>query len=276
MLSIEQAIQYQNDSAVSKAASTRSLGKYSVSTMLAGAYIGIGVVLMCAAAGPFQAEHNPAAKFVSGLVFGVALTLVTVAGSDLLTSTMMTISQGAYNRAIRMRDWTRTLLLCTAGNLVGSIVFALLVHLGGGFKAGSAPFVYLEYTVTSKASSTPVEVFFKGILCNIIVCLAIWGGIRLKSESARLILIFWCALAFITSGFEHVVANMTTFSLAIFSGVPGIGFDDFATNILASGFGNLVGGGLIVGVGYCVLAGSRTKKSTFAGEVSLDGTSSHA
>lgn len=235
--------------------------------MLAGAYIGIGVVLMCAAAGPFQDVHSPAAKLVSGLVFGVALTLVTVAGSDLLTSTMMTISQGAYNRVIRVRDWTRTLLMCTVGNLIGSIIFALFVHLGGGFKAGSAPYVYLEYTVTSKAAGTPAEVFFKGVLCNIIVCLAIWGGVRLKSESARLILIFWCALAFITSGFEHVVANMTTFSLAIFSGVPGIGLADFASNIALSGLGNLVGGGLIVGVGYCVMAGSRAKGAQFRGEV---------
>lgn len=260
MLSIEEAVEYQNKSAQTKEASTKRIGAYSISSMLAGAYIGIGVVLMCGSAGPFLQADNPAAKFVGGLVFGVALTLVTVAGGELLTSNMMTLTQGAYNRALSWGKAMKTMFFCFAGNLVGSIVFALFVHLGHVFKEGSGAYAYLEYTVSGKASSTPVEVFFKGVLCNIIVCLAIWGGIRLKSESARLILIFWCALAFITSGFEHVVANMTTFSLALMGGIEGITVVDFASNILFSGLGNLVGGGVIVGIGYCVMANSRAPK----------------
>lgn len=264
MLSVEEAIEYQNKSAQTKEASSHKFGSYAVSSMLAGAYIGIGVVLMCASAGPFLQADNPAAKLVSGLVFGVALTLVVVAGAELLTSNMMTLTQGAWNRAISWGKWGRTLTLCFTGNLVGSVIFAFFVHAGHLFKEGSAPLAYLEYTVTGKAAATPVQTFFKGILCNIIVCLAIWGGVRLKNEGARLFLIFWCALAFITSGFEHVVANMTTFSLAMMSGVEGIGFGEFATNIIASGLGNLVGGGLIVGIGYCVMANSRASKKELA------------
>jgi nitrite transporter NirC len=258
VLSIEEAIEYQNKSAQTKEASSRKLGSYSVSSMLAGTHIGIGVVLMCAAAGPFLQADNPASKLVSGLVFGVALTLVVVAGGELLTSNMMTLTQGAYNKAISWGKWARTITLCFTGNFVGSVIFALFVHLSHIFKEGSAPLAYLEYTVTSKASATPIQVFFKGILCNIIVCLAIWGGVRLKSEGAKMFLIFWCALAFITSGFEHVVANMTSFSLALMAGVEGIGAADFAINIVASGLGNLVGGGVVIGIGYSVLATNRT------------------
>lgn len=260
MLSIEEAVEYQNKSAIAKEESTHRLGSYSISSMLAGSYIGFGVILMCASAGPFLVADNPAAKFVGGLVFGLALTLVTVGGGELLTSNMMTMVQGAYNRALSWGKAFKTIALCFTGNFVGSVILALCVHLGHLFKEGSASYAYLEYTVTSKAASAPIEIFFKAILCNIIVCLAIWGGVRLQSESARLILIFWCALAFITSGFEHVVANMTTFSLAMMSGVDGIGYLDFAMNMLMAGLGNLVGGGLIVGVGYCVIAQSRAPK----------------
>lgn len=260
VLSVEEAIQYQNESAVEKEASSHKFGSYAISTMLAGAYIGIGVVLMCASAGPFLQADNPAAKLVSGLVFGVALTLVVVAGGDLLTSSMMTLTQGAWNRMYSWGKWARAMVLCFIGNFAGAVVFAFFVHASHLFKEGSGSLAFLEYTVSGKAAATPIQVFFKGILCNIIVCLAIWGGVRLKNEGARMFLIFWCALAFITSGFEHVVANMTTFSLAMMSGVEGIGFGEFAINILFSGLGNLVGGGLIVGIGYCVMANSRAAK----------------
>ncbi|WP_435300634.1 formate/nitrite transporter family protein [Timonella sp. A28] len=263
-MTIDEAISYQNTSAQKKTESTSRLGSYAVSSMLAGSYIGIGVVLMCAAAGPFLTSHAPAAKLVSGLVFGIALTLVTVAGGELLTSNMMTLTQGAHNKAITRIAAARTMTLCFIGNLVGSALFAGFVFLGGTFKQGSAAYAYLEYTVTSKASSTPIEVLFKGILCNIIVCLAIWAGIRLKSEGARLTVIFWCALAFITAGFEHVVANMTTFSLALFVGVPDITALDFASNMIFAGLGNLIGGGVIVGLGYSLLARSERKAKSFA------------
>lgn len=254
MLTLSQAIDNQDHSAQEKVALSYRFVPYGVSTMLAGSYIGIGVLLMCAAAGPFLLADDPAAKLVSGLVFGIALTLVTVAGSDLLTSTMMTLTQGARTGAISLYNWARTLTLCFAGNLVGSVLFALAVFLGGIAKPGSAVYAYLEYTAVHKAEGTPVEIFFKAVLCNIIVCLAIWAGIRLKNEVAKLIVIFWCALAFITGGLEHVVANMTTFSLALFARVPDVTIWDMANNMLFAGLGNLVGGGVIVGLGYVALA----------------------
>ena len=256
MLTLKQTIDYQDHSAQDKVALSYKYLPYAVSTMLAGAYIGVGVLLMCSAAGPFLQSEAPAAKLVSGAVFGIALSLVTVAGSDLLTSTMMTLTQAARTKAISVFDWGRTLTLCFAGNLAGSALFAFAAYLGGLAKHGSPLYAYLEYTVTHKAEGTPIEVFFKAVLCNVIVCLAIWCGLRLKNEVAKLIMIFWCALAFITGGLEHVVANMTTFSLALFEHVPGISIVDFASNMLFAGLGNLVGGGVIVGLGYVALAKS--------------------
>ena len=109
--------------------------------------------------------------------------------------------------------------------------------------------------ITAKGHESTTELFFRAILCNILVCLAAWSAVRLTSEGAKLAVIFWCLLAFITSGFEHVVANMTTFGLGLIGGLPEASWGEFGRNMAVVGLGNLVGGGLIVGLGYAVVAG---------------------
>lgn len=83
-----------------------------------------------------------------------------------------------------------------------------------------------------------------------------WMAARTKSDGAKLTLIFWCLLAFIGSGFEHVVANMTVFSLGMFENVPGATFGSFAANLVLVGLGNFVGGGVLVGASYGFLGRS--------------------
>jgi nitrite transporter NirC len=88
------------------------------------------------------------------------------------------------------------------------------------------------------------------------VCLAIWCAGRLQNEVAKFVMIFACVLVFITSGFEHVVANMTTFSFGLMGELPHATIGEFARNVLFVGLGNLVGGGLLVGAANVVAAGS--------------------
>ncbi|TGN73573.1 hypothetical protein E5082_31465 [Streptomyces griseoluteus] len=87
-------------------------------------------------------------------------------------------------------------------------------------------------------------------------------GMRTRSDAARIMLIFAGILAFVASGFEHVVANMTTFSLGLFEHVPGVTVGAFAHNLLFVGLGNLAGGGLLVGVAYAVAGRSGTPSVT--------------
>jgi nitrite transporter NirC len=254
MLSYPDALAYQVVAAQKKTTAATRIGSYTIASMLGGAYIGVAVVLMLTAAGPFFDNNSPATKLVSGLVFGVALSLVTVAGGELVTSNMMTLTQGLSQKAITINVWGRTLTVNFLGNLLGGIVFGTLVWLSGVTHKGTPAYAYMESILTAKASESITELFFRAVLCNILVCLAIWSGIRLKSEVARLVMIFWCLLAFITSGFEHVVANMTTFTVGLLSGVTSVTIADFATNMVVVGAGNLVGGGAILGMAYVVLA----------------------
>jgi len=192
-------------------------------------------------------------------VFGVALTLVLTAGGELATSNMMTLTQGALRKTISWADGGRTLSFSLVGNLIGASLFAAMVHASGVLAPDTPAGKMLASLLEAKGHESGSELFWRGVLCNMLVCLAIWSAARLRSEVARLIVIFWCLLAFITSGFEHVVANMTTFVLGILGGVPGADVLEFARNLLFVGTGNLVGGAIVVGVAYAVIAGKPEK-----------------
>ena len=255
MLTTHEAMDHQADYAATKVAMTRRPFAYLLQGALAGAYVGVAVVLMLTAAGGFALENSPVTKLVQGLVFGVALTLVLAAGGELATSNMMTLTQGAIRKTISWRDGGATLGFSLVGNLVGAIAFGAMVHASGVVGPETAAGKMLASLIEAKGHESGSELFWRAVLCNMLVCLAIWSAVRLRSEVAKLIVIFWCLLAFITSGFEHVVANMTTFTLGILGGVPGGDVLEFARNLLFVGTGNLVGGALVVGAAYAVIAG---------------------
>jgi len=256
VLTIPQTLEAQADAAVHKSDGLRSPGRFLVSGMLAGAYIGIGVVLMVSTAGPLIAAGDGLAKLVSGVVFGVALTLVVFAGGDLLTSAMKILPVGALMRAVGPWRAAGTIIATFAANLVGALVFAALIVASGVLHANAPAGQMLADMLAAKAEEGPVELFVRGILCNVLVCLAIWMCARVRSEVAKILLIFAAILAFISSGFEHVVANMTTYGIGLISGDPQATWALFGNNLLWVGLGNLVGGAVVVGLGYWIVGGS--------------------
>ncbi len=255
MLTIPETLQAQADAAIHKAEGLRSPGRFAVSGMLAGAYIGIGVVLMVATAGPLIAAGDGLAKLVAGLVFGVALTLVVFAGADLLTSAMMILPQGALMGAVGWWRAIATMAATFVANLVGALIFAGLIVASGVLHSNAPAGKMIADMLAAKAEEGPLQLFVRGILCNVLVCLAIWMCARVRSDVAKILLIFAAILAFISSGFEHVVANMTTYGIGLFSGDPHFTWGLFANNMLWVGLGNLVGGGIVVGLGYWIIGG---------------------
>ncbi len=255
MLALPDTLQSQAQTAATKLALLRTPGRFLVSGMLAGAYIGIGVVLMVCTAGPLVAAEDGFAKLVSGLVFGVALTIVVFAGGELVTSAMMSYTQGVLMRSIPALRALGGMLAMFAANLLGALAFAGLIVASGVLEANAPAGHMLSDMLAAKAAEGPVELFTRGILCNLLVCLAIWMAARVENEVAKILLIFAAITAFISSGFEHVVANMTTFGIGLFTGDPSATFTAFGNNLLWVGLGNLVGGGLVVGAGYWLIGG---------------------
>lgn len=259
MRDLQETLDTQLTQAAGKVAGTKQPLRYLISSVLAGMYIGIAVVLMISTAGPLVAAGSPFAKLVAGAVFGVGLILVVFAGAELVTSAMMILTQGALTKVVRWGAAVGTMIFCFVGNLAGSMGFGWLIARSGVLQSNEAAGNYLGALLESKGHETWSELFIRGILCNILVCLAIWGSNRMTTEIGKVIVICSCIFAFVASGFEHVVANMTTFSLGVFADPALTTWSEFGRNVLFVGLGNLVGGALFVGVVYWYVAGAPTR-----------------
>jgi nitrite transporter NirC len=242
------------DQAMTKANAARNLPRYFTASALAGAYVGVAVVLLACTAGPLAASSSPATKLVAGSVFGVALTLVVFAGAELFTGNVMVMLGGLFAGRVRLRDVLVVNAGSLLGNFAGSVAFAAAVNASGVLNAGAkpdapAPAASMVATlVQGKMAATGGQLFWRAVLCNMLVCLALWMAARTTSDAAKLGVLFWGLLAFVASGFEHSVANMTVFTLAILQGTAHWG--DLGHNLLYTIPGNIVGGGLLVAAPY--------------------------
>jgi nitrite transporter NirC len=231
-----------------------SLGRYLILAMLAGAYVGLGIVLIFAIGAPLAAAQSPFLKLVMGVSFGVALTLVVFAGSELFTGNALILAVGAFNGSTTWQQVANVWGWSYVGNLAGSIAVAALVTASGSL--GSEPQRgFVESVAAAKMSLPFWPALARGILANWLVCLAIWCSLRTTNDMAKLALIFWCLFAFIGAGFEHSVANMTLLAIALFQEHgESITWLGYITNLVPVTLGNAIGGALFVGGMYWVSA----------------------
>jgi nitrite transporter NirC len=247
------ALEENADLAAVKAESVRALPRYLASSALAGAYVGIAVVLLISVSAPLVAAGSGAAKLVQAAVFGVALTLVVFAGAELFTGNVMVMLQGWWRATTTPAKVLAVLVASLVGNVVGSILLAVMVHAGGTMSGPASELV--AAIVTAKDSASGPQLFWRAVLCNALVCLALWMAARTRSDAAKLAVLWWALLAFIGAGFEHSIANVTTFALGALDG--SIGWGAMGRNLLWTVPGNIVGGGVVVGLGYAWITGSR-------------------
>ena len=216
-------------------------------TLLGGAYIGVAYVLALTVAAGLPPGVRPLAL---GAVFGIGLILVVMAGAELFTGHVMYMSFGVAKGTVKPLDALMVLVVVWVGNLVGSILLATLFAKGGGGAVFAAPADYLHGFIAKKQDSAVLALLCRAILCNWLVCLAIWLPARLSSDSAKIIGMAWCLLAFVACGFEHSVANMTIFTLGFLAPVQAGTLGGAAYNLLWVTLGNVIGGGLLVAGAY--------------------------
>jgi nitrite transporter len=225
--------------------------RFFVASMMAGAYVGLAIILIYS----LGTDLPPAFRHLAmGASFGVGLTIVVFAGGELFTGQTMYMTHGLLQGLTGVADLVRVWALCWVGNLAGSVLVALLFAAGGGeLLFGHETFLF--DVAAAKMNSTAGALVARGILCNWLVCLALWMAARTTSDAAKCIVIFWCLFVFIGSGYEHSVANMTLFTLALLGDHPEtVTLAGFVHNMVWVTFGNAISGVLFMGFGYWYVA----------------------
>lgn len=236
-------------------------GGYLLLSAMAGVYLGFGIALIFSLGGPLMAAGSPVVKLVMGASFGIALTLVIFAGSELFTGNNMIGAIGGLSRSVTWPQAVQCNVWSWVGNLAGSLALAWLIAESGVFAKGPAA-DFIRTVAAAKMSLPAWELFIRGILCNWLICLAVWMSGRTSNDAAKILLIFWCLFAFIGTGFEHSVANQSLLGMALF--LPheaGISWGGFWYNQFFVVLGNIVGGGLFVGGLYWLVSPYRVAEA---------------
>jgi formate/nitrite transporter len=236
--------------------------------VLAGAFIALGAIFMTVVLTGAESLPWGLARLLAGLVFSLGLILVIVGGAELFTGDSLMIVAYA-SRRITLPALLRAWSLVYVGNIVGAVGTAALVFLAGhyGFAGGAVGRTALA-VAAAKAALPTVHLFFLAVLCNVLVCLAVWMSFGGRTTTDKVMVIVPPIAAFVAAGFEHSIANLylLPYALAIkaWAGVEfwtalgldaGAAYPDLTVggalhNIVVATLGNLVGGSLMVGAVY--------------------------
>jgi formate/nitrite transporter len=229
--------------------------------LLAGAFIGMGAMFYT------LVKSDPTLGFATsavlgGMAFSLGLLLVVVAGAELFTGNnllAMAWADGTVTSREVLRNWV---LVCLA-NLVGAAGLAVLVFASGhtGLNGGAIGQQVVKIALAKQVLPWE-QAFFRGVLCNVLVCMAVWMAMAGRSVTDKVVAIVPPVTAFVAAGFEHSIANMYFMPLAMLvqqwgpgavTGAAMVSPSGMAGNLLPVIAGNLVGGSVLVGLSYYVV-----------------------
>lgn len=222
--------------------------------IMAGMFIAIAGVGATAAS--CMVENPSIAKLISGCVFPGGLAMVILAGSELFTGDCLMIIP-VVEKKISTWEMIRTLIIVYVGNFVGGIIVSALVVYGHTVSLFGNGFANAAVSIAAgKTALSFQDALFRGIMCNILVCIAVWMGFAAKDATGKVVAIFLPILIFVACGYEHSVANMCYIPVGLFAAseynisADGLNWFNFLiTNEIPVTIGNIVGG-MFVGLMY--------------------------
>jgi nitrite transporter len=233
---------------------------FMIGSAMAGAYVGLAIILIFSLGQLIDASIRP---LVMGASFGIALSLVIFAGAELFTGHTMIMTIGVLRGTVPMSGLGRSWAMTWTGNLIGSVLVAALFIMGGGGQILKTGADMIFTVAAAKMHAAPLELIARGILCNWLVCLAIWSAARAKDDAGKAIMIFWCLFAFIASGYEHSVANMTVFAIALLGPHPDtVTLGGAIYNLSYVTLGNVIAGVVFMGGAYWLASGKQARVSS--------------
>jgi formate transporter len=236
--------------------------------VLGGAFIALGGMFATTVlAGADGIVPFGLSRLLSGLVFCLGLILVVVGGAELFTGNTLMVMAWAAGK-VRLGEMLRAWLIVYVGNFVGAIGTAALVLLSGQYLSGRGSVAAVALNLAqNKVGLSFDHAFFLGILCNVLVCLAVWLAFGARTTTDKVLAVIFPVSAFVVAGFEHSVANMYFIPLALFikawapdglwlqlgtspAGFTALTWPAFFIGLVPVTLGNIVGGGGLVGAVY--------------------------
>jgi formate/nitrite transporter len=236
--------------------------------VLAGAFIGFGALFATTVlAGTEAALPWGVTRLLAGFVFALGLILVIAGGAELFTGDVLMVMACASGR-LTLGKMLRAWVIIYAGNLVGAVGTAILVFLSGQYLLGAGLPGEAALAVARGKAGLPIfQALVSAVLCNVLVCLAVWAALGGRTLSDRILVVLWPIAAFVAAGFEHSVANMYYFPLAMLidafappvfwasigdpAGITAaLTLRDVIGNMVAVTIGNVIGGGVLVALVY--------------------------
>ena len=233
-----------------------AVGRMFMLAIMAGIQIGMGALFMTYVKAD-QSLTFAAASVLGGLCFSLGLICVVVAGAELFTGNVLMVcakASGKIGWAPMFKNWAVVWL----GNLVGSLVLVGVIVGCGlmGTKAGDNTIgAQMVAVAAGKINLDPVQIIFRGIMCNLLVCLAVWMGFAGRTVIDKIFTCIFPVMAFVAMGFEHCVANMFFLPIGVIASQSGYGAAELAWsgvfyNISLATVGNIIGGAVFVGLLY--------------------------
>jgi len=230
--------------------------------VLAGAFIALGSLYYTLVASDATLGFA-ATRVLGGLVFSLGLVLVVVAGGELFTGNNL-LAMAWADGTVSTRELLRNWLIALVANAVGAFGIALLVVASGYPQMNDGAVGVTAVKIAAAKATLPFwQAFVAGVLCNVLVCMAVWLTLAGRTVTDKVIAVVFPISAFVAAGFEHSVANMYFIPLGIFlrdtvdaAGIAGadrLDWTGYVRNMVPVTLGNIVGGSGLVALVYHVI-----------------------
>ena len=215
--------------------------------VMAGVFIALGALFYTLVVADSAFGAGPT-RMLGGIAFSLGLVLVVIAGAELFTgNALMAVAwaDGKISIWSVMRNWG----IVYFGNFIGALLIAICVVLAGVMVSGALTDKVADIAL-AKLQLSPMQAFFRGILCNILVCLAVWMAFAARTVIGKVAVIILPISAFVGVGFEHSVANMYVLPIAMLGGFVELNLSGLFWNLVFVTAGNIVGGVVMVALPY--------------------------
>jgi formate/nitrite transporter len=223
--------------------------------LLGGLYIGFGGALATLVLTDGALGYGPG-RLLAGLAFSLGLFMLVIGGGELFTGNNLMVlahASGKISTPAVLRNWA----VVYAANAVGAIVLALLVHASGVMTPAGLTATAIRIA-EGKAALGPAMALARAMLCNILVCVAVWLSVAARSVEGKAVAIAFPVSAFVALGFEHCIANMYLLPIGMLSGAD-VSLADLLVNLVPVTIGNTLGG-VAVGYAYHLIYASKAQQ----------------